>query len=220
LSTKEFTVLIVQAVLICASFFLTKRPEKIRLRELIPLLPLLLFVFGLNAVRGGGEVIVHYGPLIVLKQGLVRGVFFTGVIVEMFLTSKVLTAGFSQEELFSALYTLDRSLSSVGNLHTKPGKRKGKNGSQGNFFLVLYYVLQIFKYLYAEIPRFFRSKQLKLKKRTVQFIHSVYDRSYGEYERVKHKKFVIMRISFHDYLYIGSQVVLYSSVFILKMVFD
>jgi hypothetical protein len=29
-----------------------------------------------------------------------------------------------------------------------------------------------------------------------------------------------MRISFHDYLYIGSQVVLYSSVFILKMVFD
>lgn len=165
-------------------------------------------------------MIVHYGPLIVLKQGLVRGVFFTGVIVEMFLTSKILTAGFSQEELFSALYTLDRSLSSVGNPHTKPGTRKGKNGSQGNFFLVLYYVLQIFKYLYAEIPRFFRSKQLKLKKRTVQFIHSVYDRSYGEYERVKHKKFVIMRISFHDYLYIGSQVVLYSSVFILKMVFD
>jgi energy-coupling factor transporter transmembrane protein EcfT len=194
--------------------------KQVHFHELIPLFPLLLFVFGLNAVRGGGEVIVHYGPLIILKQGLVRGVFFTGVIMEMFLASKVLTAGFSPEELFSALYTLDGSLSSVGNLFTRQDTGKGKNGSRQYFFLVLYYVLQIFKYIYAEIPRFFRSKHVRLKKRTVQFIHSVYNRSYGEYTRIKQKRFVTLRISPRDYVYIGSQMILFSSVFILKMIFE
>jgi len=186
----------------------------------MPLFPLLLFVFGLNAVRGGGEVIIHYGPLIVLRQGLARGVFFTGVIVEMFLTSKILTAGFSPEELFSALYTLDSSLSSVNYLFKRKDARRGKNSLRKNFFLILYHVLQIFKYLYAEIPRFFRPKHVSLKKRTVQFIHSVYDRSYGEYERIEQNQFVTMKISSRDYLYIGSQILLYCSIFILKMGFD
>ena len=214
LSTKEFIVLIVQGVLICISFFLTKCLKRIRPRELIPLFPLLLFVFGLNAVRGGGEVIVHYGPFIVLKQGLVRGAFFTGVIVEIFLTSKILTAGFSPKELFSTLYTIDRTLSSVRS------SRVRKERQRRGFFLVLYYVLQIFKHLYAEIPRFFRSKPLKLKKRTVQFIHRVYERSYEEYEQEKHTHIVKMRISPRDCLYISSQVLLYCSVFIVRMVIE
>jgi hypothetical protein len=88
------------------------------------------------------------------------------------------------------------------------------------FFLILYYVLQIFKHLYAEIPRFFRSKPLKLKKRMVQFIRRVYERSYEEYAKEKQKTIVKMRISLRDCLYISSQVLLYCSVLIFRMVIE
>ena len=75
-----------------------------------------------------------------------RGVYFSLVIGELFIMSKVLTKGFSKNHLLSVMYSIDKfALRRVKSFKNKTGE----------FFVILYYILRIFHNTYSELSIFF-----------------------------------------------------------------
>jgi hypothetical protein len=174
------------------------------LKELIPLLPILCFVLILNCFRGSGEILLKVGPFVLVRQGILRGIYYFIVIAQLWLISKVLTKGFGEDALLSSLYTIDGVL-------TKSSKKR-------SFFVILYYILRIFHNTYAELKillkrrnaaslkefgeQSMRYSQHSIKERILLFIYASFERSKEDFEssgRISVKKqYPVV----YDYLYI------------------
>jgi energy-coupling factor transporter transmembrane protein EcfT len=111
----------------------------------LPLLPLLLFIFVFNSFRGGGEILFRAGPLIIMQQGVGRGLYYALFVMELFTMSTILTRSFTEHDLVSALYTINRLFSR--------GKGAQDPARTGGFALMLFYILRIFHGAYCFFPR-------------------------------------------------------------------
>lgn len=189
----------------------------IPLRDITPILPILLFVFILNCFRGGGEIVLRWGPIIILKQGIMRGVYFSAVIMEIFIMSKLLTKGFPPDSLLSTLYTIDTVICKI--FRCKNSYSLNENNpfhSRKNFILILFYVLRIFRIIYTELKIFFTIKGKSLKGKIIQFFNTVFKQSLDKYEKMKKVTVSPVKPVIHDYIYISVQVFLFSFLIILK----
>ncbi len=177
LITTAFTTLIMQALFILFTSFIFKMRLKIRLYHLIALLPVLLFIFILNSLHGGGEIIFRAGPFLFMKQGIVRGAFYTLFILELFMMSRALTGGFAPEKLFAVFYTIDRLLS-------RRGRRIGGSSvkDKGGFMMILYHIIRLFYNTYSELRLFFTLRSQPLKQRVIFFMKRVFLQSIADCE--------------------------------------
>jgi hypothetical protein len=169
---------------------------KVRLsaKELLPIVPVVGFVFVLNCFRGGGQVMLRWGPVLLIKQGMFRGLYYSGVIIELFLMSRALSRAFSSGQLLSSLSFIDAVF-----------PKFGKNGAS-RLILVLYHVLGIFSHVYAEMKIFFRGKEWNLRQRTVQFFLKAFDRSLQSYEEGSGADFAVVRPTTADILLVSIQI--------------
>ena len=165
---------------------------------------MLLFVFVLNCFRGGGQVILRYGPILLLKQGMMRGAYYSAVIIELFYMSRLLTRIFSPEVLMGSLSSLDTLISRI----FKHRKKR--------FFIVLYHVLGIFALIYTELKIFFRRKERGLKQKTVQFFHGVFEKSLRDFEVRNIVCIDPIRPQKADYALISAQLVAFSLISVLR----
>ena len=176
----------------------------LRPKELLPILPVLLFVFILNCFRGGGEVILRYGPILFLKQGMLRGFFYSAVIIELFYMSRLLTKVFSPEVLLGTLSSLDTFVSRI----FKPRNK--------SFFVIIYHVLGIFSLIYTELKIFFRGKKMGIKQKTVYFFQSVFEKSVNAFEVRNRPRINPIRPQKADYVLISAQLVSFTLIFALR----
>jgi hypothetical protein len=208
LSTRYYTTIVFQSILIIFSLFICRKNlSEFRLRELTPLLPILLFVLIMNCFRGSGEVLMRIGPFMIVRQGLLRGIYYLIVITQLWLISKVLTKGFGEDALLSSLYTID-------SIFNKSGKKR-------SLFIILFYILRIFRNTYAELKVLLKkrstasaggysnkrsgSSSSSMRERILLFFYSSFERSKEEFESsskvtVKKQPPVV-----NDYLYIFSE---------------
>jgi len=205
---RSFLLVSVQGVFIFFVFILTRTCLLLRVRihpkEIIPLIPVLLFVFTLNCFRGGGELLFRYGPILLLKQGIIRGSYYVAVIIELFLMSRLLTRAFSSELLLGSLSTLDLFLF------------RAFRNRKGNFFLVLYYVIGIFSHVYAELKIFFRATEQNLKQKTVIFFRSVFEKSLIEFDEGNRAQMMEIRPKRGDFLLVSVQI----AAFVVILIFQ
>lgn len=125
LLTHSFTTILFQGALVSFSLlFFRKNVRGVRVRAFIPILPVLVFVFTVNCVRGYGEVMLRLGIFVLVRQGIQRGLYYVLVIVFLFIMSRLLTHGFAQEELFNSLYSLARFFGKL----KLPGRRSCPGG--------------------------------------------------------------------------------------------
>jgi energy-coupling factor transporter transmembrane protein EcfT len=133
------------AVFLCAFFQFKLRYQHIRPAQMLHLLPIILFICLLNAMKGGGEALLRVGPFLVTRQGLMRGAYLAVFILELYFMSRILTDAYEQRILLQALSTID------GKLH------RGKK--HGELMVLLYYIVRIFKNSYGELRVLFRRGQ-------------------------------------------------------------
>ncbi|UCB46862.1 MAG: hypothetical protein JSV25_05425 [Spirochaetota bacterium] len=219
LLTRYFTTIAIQGLLIIYSIYLCRiKLKEFRLKEIIPLLPILGFVLILNCFRGSGEILLRLGPLVLMKQGILRGLYYFVVISQLWLLSKVLTKGFGEEAVLSSLHTLDRVL-------TKSRKRR-------NFVVILYYILRIFHNTYAELKIVLKhsktasikdfSKQQAgystptLKERILLFFYASFERSKEDFEKSSRISVKKQRPVVYDYLYIALELCCMVLAFLLR----
>ncbi len=179
---------------------------------LLPLIPIILFILILNSFRGGGEILLRAGPLILMKQGMVRGAYYSLFIVELFFMSRALTDSFSHEEFISALYTIDTV---VVRLIRK--KKDAPGDHENGVVQVLFYIMRIFYNSYAQIKVFFKKRSLSLRDRTVLFFREAFFRSLDEFERKPHGEFHTVRMCAGDIPYILLQIVFVAPAFLLPV---
>jgi hypothetical protein len=171
--------LVLQTVVLGGMILLGKVDTKeLRLGQSLHLLPVIAFILLLNAFGGGGEVMIRLGPVIILKQGVMRGVYVSAFILELFVMSRVLTASSSRTALLSVFTRI---------------------AGRGGVLMVLYHILVIFKHTYSEIRVFiprvrrhakrregeegdFDSSRGGLRDRLVLFFERVFDRSLQVYQ--------------------------------------
>jgi len=178
----------------------------------LPLIPIIFFILILNAFRGGGEILLHAGPLILMKQGMVRGAYYSLFIVELFFMSRALTDSFSHEEFISTLYTID---SIVIRLIRK--KNDAPDDRENGVVNVLFYTMRIFYNSYAQIKIFFKRRSVSLKEKTVLFFREAFFRSLNEFERRPVGGFYIVRMTPGDILYILLQIIFIVPAFLLPV---
>lgn len=194
--------------------------RNIRIKEITPIYPIILFVFSLNCFRGSGEIVFHYGPIIILKQGIVRGVYFSLVILEIFFISKLLTRGFPLQQLLSMLYSIDIVIKKIMNRQTDMRRKKPHSSfSRINIFQLFFYVLNIFQIAYSELKIFFKVKEKGYRNKIVQFFNSVFWRSLKDYENKDDYELFIIKPGRMDYIYGTIQILLYASIFLMKGIY-
>lgn len=203
-----------QGILIIVTLLIFKIGGKgFSLRDFIPLIPVILFVFILNSFRGGGEIFFKIGPIMVVKQGIRRGIYYSILIMELFVMSKVLTRGYSHDLLLSTLYSIDRYLTCSFFLF----KKENTDNLERDFILILYYVLKIFDNTYSEIRVFLKKGKGSLKERSVQFIYTVFRKSLSEYDNLESYVFTPVKPNRWDFLFISIQIsLLVAAIFIKK----
>jgi energy-coupling factor transporter transmembrane protein EcfT len=202
---KSTVTLVIQGVFLLISVLIfTLDPSALRWKRLLSLTPLLLFVVLFNAFRGGGEILFRAGPLMLMRQGLVRGIYYAFFILELWVMSGFLT-GFEELQLISTLYTIGWFL-------------KGRKGSgKEDMSLMLISVLKLFHSTYVELRRFFARGSGSLKRRTLVFIAALFRRAEGEFENSGNVKPVPLRPRSSDYLFVTIQVVVHVIPFIPKV---
>jgi hypothetical protein len=212
LLSESFTTIIVQLIFISISFALLKgKLSDIFSKDYFRLIPILMFIIVLNAFRGGGEIILKAGPFVLLKQGIFRGLYYAAVVIVLFMMSRLITNGFSPDLLISTFYTIDRHV-----FYKFRFKREKPEPDKHSFFIVLYYVLKIFKVVYSELKLFFKSGKGSLKEKTVLFFNTVFKKSLDEYEQFNKVSVLTIRPVFFDYLFVAGQVSCLSSAIIFK----
>jgi len=215
LITTAFSVLIVQAIFILMASLIFRMHIKIRLYHFIALLPVLLFILILNSLHGGGEILFRFGPLFILRQGVLKGIFYTIFILELFFMSRVFTSGFTQEELLSSLHSIDLFL---GKLRLKKMSSQGRN--KGGFMMIIYYILKLFHNTYSELKPFFTLRAVPIKQRVLLFMRRVFVRSVEEFEGRGEAGMEVVLPNRFDYLNVSIQLMaLISSLILQRMWF-
>lgn len=209
---ETFVTIILQGMIIFISFFAFGiKYREIPVRDFIRLLPVVLFVFMLNCFRGGGEIIFRFGPFVLLRQGILRGAYYSIVIAELFMMSKLITKGFPSNQIISTMYSIDAFIFKKIRFQKRFSKPPVRN-----FFLILFYVLKIFQITYSELRLFFKTGTGSLKNKILQFFNTVFKKSLNEYEKIGSISIVTLKPVFLDYLYIAVQVVCLTSAFFIK----
>ena len=212
LLSESFATILVQLIFISFSFLLLKgKCSDIITTDYLRLIPIIIFIFVLNASRGGGEIIFKAGPFVLLKQGIFRGLYYAAVVTELFMMSRLMTNGFTPDLLISTFYTIDRHVFKIFRL-----KREKTGPDKHSFFLVLYYVLKIFHIVYSELKLFFKAGKGSLKEKTVLFFNTVFRKSLDEYEKFNDVSVFTIKPVFFDYLFLSGQVFCLSSVIFIK----
>lgn len=212
LITYRFSTLVFQSALVLCSLLLFRGCLRgMRARAVLPILPVLVFVFAVNCFRGSGEVMARFGVFVLVRQGVLRGTYYACVIILLFMMSRLLTKGFRQEELFNSLYTLSRLLKKSGR---GPG-RGGPPDSEATFLVVLFSVLGMFQVAYTEMRIFFRKGEPSLKRKFVAYFHSVYEKSLSEFQGMNAGSWRAVRPLPLDYVYSAFQLALLAAAAVL-----
>jgi hypothetical protein len=145
----------------------------IRGLRVLPLIPLLLFIVVVNSFRGGGEILYRAGPFIVMKQGVLRGLFYGVFVTELFVMSSMLTRSFAEEQLVSVFHTLGG-----------PWSRKTvqRHSHQLSFTMMLFSILRAFHGAYANLHIFFKKNTLSFRQRTLLFVQTLFEQVMKDYE--------------------------------------
>ena len=159
---------IVMALLVCGF--------SLRGLRFLPLIPLLLFIVAVNAFRGGGEILYRAGPLIIMKQGVGRGLYYAVFVLELVAMSTMLTRSFSEEQLVSVFR-------SIGRLFSR--KSHEKAADHFSFSLMLFCILRTFHTCYAELRIFFRKSPLSFRQRTLLFVQKLFQQVMADYEKTR-----------------------------------
>ena len=199
LSAPGFSAVVYQGAGVLFSLFLLRgRLRGAKARSVLPLLPVLGFVFAVNSFRGSGEVVARIGVFVLVRQGVVRGTYYSCVIALLFVMSRLLTKGFSRGDLFDSLYTLSRAFGRRAGRHRGFPEPAGGGRFEGNpdgaersaeatpaaggaFLLVLFFVLEMFQIAYAEMKGFFGKEERSLKRKLIAYFRSVYEKSMSEF---------------------------------------
>jgi energy-coupling factor transporter transmembrane protein EcfT len=200
----NFYLLIFQAAYIfLASILLRMDLKRLGWRMPLSLMPILLFVILFNAFRGPGSVLFRAGPILIMGQGLLRGLYFMGVVVELWFMSRLLTS-FTEEDLLCTLNSLGR-LCRI--------RREAQDAA--GFALMLYYVLKIFHSTYAELRQFLRGGS-SLSQRTLLFINEAFLKAEEIYDRTDHTALSTRKPSLRDALYATGQLIVLLSAILLQ----
>ncbi len=199
---KTFLVVIVQAVVLALLMLKVKESLQIT-RKIFAIVPLVLFIIITNFMRGSGEIIFKIGPFFFIKQGLYRGIYFSLFLIELFLFSNVLTAKYGEMGLVLSVKSLTRF-----------------NGIN-NFFVMVFYVIQIFKVSYKNLNTFFNFKSSRpvdrthFKERIIRYFYESHDELRRYYNRLSICNNEESKASFsiQDMFYILFIVTLYAGVF-------
>jgi len=190
---------LLQIAVIGTSFFLCRLKAKdLPLRQLLPILPIVCFVLILNCFRGTGEVLVKVGPFVVVRQGILRGVYYTAVIVQLWLMSKILTIGFGEKELLISLSSFSRKHESSG------------------IILILYYVLRIFHNTYGELKGVFKGRGKRIRERVIHFFMAAFEKSKGDFDRMRSFSPGQYRPLPFDFIYISLEVLVLLGSFFMR----
>jgi len=147
-------VVVFQSTIILVSFFLLKiKIDKYILKRSIALIPLLLFITIVNIMHGSGKILFSIGPFYFIKQGLIKGVFYSVLVLDLFLMSYILTEGFDEIITIAVLKSF----------RLFKNKEDRKKSDEIDFFILIYYVLKLFKICYSNIPIFFKIIKKKVK---------------------------------------------------------
>jgi hypothetical protein len=123
----------------------------------------------------------------------------------------LMTEGFSSDLLISTFYSIDRYV-----FKRLKFRRKRSNPEGGTFFLVLYYVLKIFRTVYSELKLFFRAGQGSLKEKTVLFFNTVFSKSLDEYENINRVSVLTVKPAVFDYFFMAGQAACLSAALLIK----
>lgn len=168
LVSKRFAVVALQCLFLLLSFYMCGvRVRDIPLKQLSAVVPVIGFVLILNCFRGTGEILFSAGPFSVVKQGIIRGLFYTAVIIQLWTMSKLLTTGFSERQLLRSVSLFRRTPRTFG------------------VFLVLYYILRIFHNTYIELKNLFTGSRKGIKDRTVRFLVHAFERAKEDFDRLE-----------------------------------
>ncbi len=202
----------IQCILIILSIILFDIRYKGRIFTfLVPLIPIILFILILNSFRGGGEILLRAGPFLLMKQGIIRGAYYSVFIVELFFMSRALTDSFSSNEFISTLYTIDTV---VFRLFRK--KQDDDRNYENRIITVLFYIMRIFYNSYSQIAIFFK-KGASLKDKTVLFFKEAFFRSLYEFESKPENNLHVVAMMPGDILYIILQVFCMAPAFFLPV---
>ncbi len=214
ITTSNMT-LIFQAVFIPLTALLFRiRIRDLRIKQLFYLFPVLLFILIFNAFRGGGEIVFRAGPLIVMKQGILRGLFYATFVIELFFMSRTLTKSFNESELLSMLHTMSDMFQSRRN---KRWVQTSQVNAPAPFVLILYHILKIFHNTYAELRIFFKTGAGSIREKTVNFIRTVFLKSARDFEIHSRSNISKTKPQGLDWLYVGLQVCFLVSASIIEM---
>ncbi|HUT65521.1 MAG TPA: hypothetical protein VMZ05_05155 [Spirochaetota bacterium] len=167
----------------------------------MPIIPIVCFVLILNCFRGTGEVLVKVGPFLVVRQGILRGVYYTAVIIQLWLMSKILTIGFGEKELLISLSSFSRKHESSG------------------IILALYYVLRIFHNTYRELKGVFKGSGKRIRERVIDFFMAAFEKSKSDFDRMRSFSPGQYRPLPFDFIYISLEVLVLLGSFLMRRTF-
>ena len=160
-------------------------------------------------MHGGGKIIFKIGPFYFIKQGLIRGIVYAGIVLELFFMSFLLTEGFSELE----------DIATLRNFKIKKEK-KSENGDRIDIIMLIFYVLKLFKISYVNVSVFFGKKNGNIKKglkeRVINFLVNSLKESQKEINIVKNVNIPKVKFKFTDALFISFQIIIILVAFILK----
>ncbi|RLD40358.1 MAG: hypothetical protein DRI88_13705, partial [Bacteroidetes bacterium] len=88
----------------------------------------------INFMHGSGKILFNIGPFYFIMQGLKRGVYYSGIVIELYIMSFLLTEGFDEKQTISALKSLKFWRKDLF------GKKE-----KIDFILLIFYVFKLFK---------------------------------------------------------------------------
>jgi len=205
---------LLQLGLILISYYILKiHLRAIKFKEVLPILPILLFVFIINCFRGNGEIAFRFGPFALVKQGIYKGYYYSFVIGILFFMSKILTKAFDYNENISVLYSIDRVI-----ISRMPFIKSEGSFHNRKLLIVVYYILRIFENTYSELRIFFDESKFSLKQKLILFIYSVFKLSENNYLEMDGLEISTIKPITGDFLYISFQLSMCILIFIFNRV--
>jgi len=205
LLSRYFLTLLLQYIFILILYILfSKRIRPVKLKTLFSLIPILFFFISVNSFRGGGEIIFEIWHFNVIKQGIYRGLYFSGVVVLLYLMSRLLVIMFDENEIVSSVIFFRN-------------RKKGCKYGGVRLLLIIMYVIKILKFAYEEMKVFFKKNEGPVKKRFLEFFVNVFFRAESEYKHLEDICFVSIKSRIGDPVLILVQVAITISVMKLRL---
>lgn len=145
-----------------------------------------------------------------MKQGIIKGFYYSGVIIELFFMSKVLSEGFSSHEILGVLLFFDVRLRE----RMKQEKRSSAD-DLSQFFMLLFIIPSMFKSTYNEIKVFFTKNKKPFKEKMILFFHSAFQRSLHVYEEFDSLQIITVKPLLQDFFYIGAETTIFLATLLL-----